>query len=157
MNDITSVIYLILMGLFLYKLYKSNRGQVQAENDEDGLEFNQVSEDIEKLKNIRDSLYDMEQLISCIEMCEPEEHEMGVRIEWSDPSGTNYSYNFILDGCDDISELFQQIACQERKILRTSLSSQIKKMSDRCNENCNENYDFSVGDRFAKNERGEVS
>lgn len=156
MNDLIPIIYLILVGLFFYKMYK-RIGDNKTDENEDSLEFNQVSDDIEKLNRLRDSLYDIEQLLTCIEMCTPEEHEIGINIQWSDLAGTNYSYNFILDGCDDTSELFRKIAYQERKFLRTSLSTQIKKMSYRCNENCNGNYNFSVGDRAVKSERGEVS
>ena len=90
---------------------------------------NQIVEDIEILNQLQEELNCIEHLLNVIEVCEPDEHATGITISWSDVTGNNYHYDFVIDGSDEVSELLKGIAYHERKLLRTSLKAQIRKMS----------------------------
>ena len=82
-------------------------------------------------------------MITDIECCSPEKHQAFIHIV----SGTR-EFELHIDGENQTTQNLLKTLYAERKKLRTSLSDEIKKMGERCNENCNEIYQ--------KNERGGV-
>lgn len=129
MTDVIGILYLSFLCYFFYKLYKKWKNNDESEEDDSGIEFNRVTQDIEILNQLQEELNCIEHLLNVIEVCEPNEHATGITISWSDVTGNNYHYDFVIDGSDEVSELLKGIAYHERKLLRTSLKAQIRKMS----------------------------
>ena len=129
MTDVIGILYLSFLCYFFYKLYKKWKNNDESEEDDSGIEFNRVTQDIEILNQFQEELNCIEHLLNVIEVCEPNEHATGITISWSDVTGNNYHYDFVIDGSDEVSELLKGIAYHERKLLRTSLKAQIRKMS----------------------------
>lgn len=129
MEDVIYVFYFSFICYFFYRMYKKWKSKKREEDDDDGIRFNQIVEDIEILNQLQEELNCIEHLLNVIEVCEPDEHATGITISWSDVTGNNYHYDFVIDGSDEVSELLKGIAYHERKLLRTSLKAQIRKMS----------------------------
>ena len=129
MTYVIGILYLSFLCYFFYKLYKKWKNNDESEEDDSGIEFNRVTQDIEILNQLQEELNCIEHLLNVIEVCEPNEHATGITISWSDVTGNNYHYDFVIDGSDEVSELLKGIAYHERKLLRTSLKAQIRKMS----------------------------
>lgn len=138
METIIYVIYLALAVYGFYQLYKHYKP-----TDDTDVEFETVNERIDYLNQLKQQLVSIEEMITDIESCEPDELEKVLRCEWSNAVGERFSYDLWVDGENLVSKELLRIAYSERQRLRTSLKSEIRNLSDRCNENCNENYAFS--------------
>lgn len=125
----------VLCGL--YRLY--NRYKLSDDSD---IEFETIKERIDYLNSLIQQLQTIEEMITDIESCEPDELEKPVRCEWTNVVGERFAYDLWIDGENIISKEMLKIAYSERSRLRTSLKSEIKKMPERCNENGNENSSF---------------
>ena len=141
METILVITYCSAVIYILYKIY--NRYYRSDENSD--IEFQSISEQIEHLNELREQLQTIEEMITDVSICSPDEHEKVISCEWMNSLGNKLKYDLWVDGKNSTSEELLKIAYSERRRLRTSLKSEIKKLSERCNENCNENYSLSRG------------
>ena len=94
----------------------------------------------------KEQLASIEEMITEITICSPDDHNKFIRCEWANTLGEHFKYDLYIDGNDNVSDEMLKIAYSERTRLRTLLRQQIRNLNDRCNENCNENYDTpSIG------------
>ncbi len=136
--EIIYILYLVLAVYGFYKLY--SRYNL---NDDTEIEFDTVNERIDYLNQLKQQLQSIEEMITDIESCQPDELEKVFRCEWSGAVGERFAYDLWVDGESHISKELLKIAYSERQRLRASLKAEIRNLSDRCNENCNENYAIS--------------
>lgn len=121
---------------FLYKY----GNDVQSTGGRNDMDFTDISEHIDRVNEIRERLEIIENFITDISVCSPEEHQKYISFEWSNASGRNNKYNICVDGDNKNTKDILKFAYAERNRLRTSLQLETKKLSERCNGNCNGNY-----------------
>lgn len=136
---IEKIIYVILLVGFTYLFFKSMNTSDEENIDED-IEFLSVSEAIDEINHTKEQLAAIEEMITDVSICSPDEHGKYISCEWMSSLGNKYKYDLFVDGVNGASEEMLKIAYSERTRLRTLLRQQIRNLSDRCNENCNENY-----------------
>lgn len=135
---------LIYCSVVIYGLYKIYNRYYHSDENSD-IEFQSISEQIEHLNDLREQLQTVEEMITDISICSPDEHEKVISCEWMSSRGDKLRYDLWINGKNSTSEDLLKIAYSERRRLRTSLKAEIKKLSERCNENCNENYPLFGG------------
>lgn len=139
---IAKVLYIIGIIFFTYFAFKSKNTKEVEEN----IEFLSVAEAIDEMTTTKEQLASIEEMITEITICSPDDHNKFIRCEWANTLGEHFKYDLYIDGNDNVSDEMLKIAYSERTRLRTLLRQQIKNLNDRCNENCNENYDTaSIG------------
>lgn len=138
------ILCLVYCSTVIYGLYKLYIRYHCSEADGD-IEFQSISEQIEHLNELREKLQTVEEMITDVSICSPDEHEKVISCEWMNSLGDKLRYDLWVDGKNGTSEELLKIAYAERSRLRSALKSEIKKMSERCNENCNENYPLFGG------------
>lgn len=121
---------------FLYK----HSSAIEDTGGRNGMDFTDVSERIDRVNEIRERLAVIENFITDISVCSPDEHQKYVSFEWTSASGRNNRYNICVDGDNKNTKDILKFAYAERDRLRSSLQSETKKLSERCNGNCNGNY-----------------
>ena len=136
------LLIIFYVAVFAFMIYKSS-GKSSEDTDGRDIDFAEAKKHIEKLTALESRLEQVENLITDIECCSPEKHQAFIHIV----SGTR-EIELHIDGENQTTQNLLKTLYAERKKLRTSLSDEIKKMGERCNENCNEIYQ--------KNERGGV-
>lgn len=139
-----TILVITYCSAVIYILYKIYNRYYRSDEDSD-IEFQNISEQIEHLNELREQLQTIEEMITDVSICSPDEHEKVISCEWMNSLGNKLKYDLWVDGKNSTSEELLKIAYSERRRLRTSLKSEIKKLSERCNENCNENYSLSRG------------
>ncbi len=132
------IISIAWLAFLIYILYKF-RTKLNSTDDNGRIEFNCVSERIERLNNIRERLQTVEEMITDITVCSPDEHEKVISCEWMNGVGKKQRYDLWIDGKNNNSNELLKIAYSERKRLRSSLLSEIKDLSERCYENSYDN------------------
>ncbi len=125
---------LIYYSVVIYGLYKIYNRYYRSDENSD-IEFQSISEQIEHLNDLREQLQTVEEMITDISICSPDEHEKVISCEWMNSRGNKLRYDLWINGKNSTSEDLLKIAYSERRRLRTSLKSEIKKLSERCNEN----------------------
>lgn len=136
------VLYAVAMIIFTYRLLNCKR----CTDPEGNIEFISVSEAIEEMNRTKEQLSSIEEMITDITICSPDDHNKYIRCEWANTLGECFKYDLFIDGNGTVSDELLKIAYAERSRLRTLLRQQIRNLNDRCNENCNENYAFSLGE-----------
>lgn len=136
-------ILIIIFYIAVFTLLISKFGKSDDTPDRNEIDFAETKKHIEKLNALESRLEQVENMITDIECCSPEKHQAFIHIV----SGTR-EFELHIDGENQTTQNLLKTLYAERKKLRTSLSDEIKKMGERCNENCNEIYQ--------KNERGGV-
>lgn len=143
------IISIAWLAFLIYILYKFQH-KLNNSNDNGRIEFDYISERIERLNNIREQLQTVEEMITDITVCSPDEHEKVISCEWLNGVGEKQKYDLWIDGKNNNSNELLKIAFSERKRLRSSMLSEIKNLSERCYENSYDN-DVKIG---KINERG---
>lgn len=136
MEAILGIAFLAAIINFLYK----HSDFVQSTGGRCDMDFTDISEYIDQVNEIREQLEVIENFITDISVCSPEEHQKFVAFEWTNASGASNRYNIRVDGDNKNTKDILKFAYAERERLRTSLQSETKKLSERCNGNCNGNY-----------------
>lgn len=134
------LLIIFYVAVFAFMIYKSSDKSSEDTGDRD-IDFSEAKKHIEKLTALESRLEQVENLITDIECCSPEQHQAFIHIV----SGTR-EIELHIDGENQTTQNLLKTLYAEREKLRTSLSDEIRKMGGRCNENCNEIYQ--------KNERG---
>lgn len=121
----------IFLGCFIIAYFrKCSRSEREAE---DKLKFLETSEHIERLNELKTRIETVEQMITNIETCDPEQRATALNISMP---GSSSSYSIIANSSN---EKILELLCDERKKLRSSLQNELEKMSYRCNGNNNGN------------------
>lgn len=134
-------VYFILLCVVMYVFIKMARYTASAERDSNEFEFLTVSEAVDELHRTKEELQTVEELITSIEICNPDEHEKYISCEWMTGAGNKLKYDLLVDGQNVVSGEMLKIAFSERERLRSLLCFQIQKINERCNGNGNGNYE----------------
>lgn len=139
---LTKLVSIIMIIGLTYLFFKMAPTSVHDESDHDeNIEFLSVSEAIDEINHTKNQLASIEEMITDVSICSPDEHGKYISCEWMSSLGNKYKYDLFVDGVNDASEEMLKIAYSERARLRTLLRQQIRNLSDRCNGNGNGNYD----------------
>lgn len=137
MKILLTVFYILLLAFAVKKLFKKDDMPL----DRSDIDFAETKDHISRLNVLEEHLEQVENLITDIECCSPDQHQTYITIL----SGTR-EVRLHIDGTNQSTQDLLKTLYNERKVLRTSLSEEIKNYGVRCNEICNEIY--------PKNERG---
>lgn len=132
-----AIFYIVIFAFTIKKFSKSDTP------DGNNLNSAETKRCIERLNVLEERLEQVENIITDIECCSPNEHQTFITVI----SGTR-EIELHIDGENQTTKNLLETLYAERRNLRTSLSEEIQKMGVRCNGNCNVIYQ--------KNERGEV-
>lgn len=138
MEILLAVFYI---AVFAFAIHKGFRKSDDNSSDRKNIDFAETKKHIDNLNLLKDRLEQVENMITDIECCSPEQHQTFITVV----SGTR-EVELHIDGENQTTQNLLKTLYAERKKLRTSLSDEIRNMGVRCNENCNEIY--------PKNERG---
>ncbi|MDE6781366.1 MAG: hypothetical protein K2J40_07910 [Ruminococcus sp.] len=137
----------IFYGLILFafvKLCQWRNSLPDAKEDITGdIEFLSVTEQLDKVNDIRDRLQTIENIITDVTVCRPDECIKYITVSCPTVTGER-EYNFMVDGENGTTEKFLALLYDERKNLRTSLQIENQKLAERCNGNCNADNEKSV-------------
>ena len=128
------ILCLVYCSAVIYGVYKLYIHYYRTEENGD-IEFQNISEQIEHLNELREQLQTIEEMITDVSICSPDEHEKVISCEWINSLGNKFKYDLWADGKNSTSEELLKIAYSERRRLRSALKLEIKKMSEWCNEN----------------------
>ncbi len=103
-------------------IYKSSGKSSEDTGDRD-IDFLEAKKHIEKLNAIESRLEQVENLITDVECCSPEQHQTFITVV----SGTR-EIQLHIDGENQTTQNLLQTLYAEREKLRTSLSDEIRKM-----------------------------
>lgn len=131
MKILIALFYILLLVFAVKKLFKKDDMPL----DRSDIDFTETKDHISRLNALEDRLEQVENLITDIECCSPDQHQTYITIL----SGTR-EVRLHIDGDNQSTQDLLKTLYNERKILRTSLSEEIKNYGVRCNEICNENY-----------------
>ena len=136
---IGKIIYVVIFIGYIYLLIKSAKISDDENVDED-IEFLSVADAIDEMNRTKEQLTSIEEMITDVSICSPDEHGKYISCEWMSSNGNKFKYDLLIDGENTATDEMLKIAYSERARLRTLLRQQIRNLGDRCNENCNENY-----------------
>lgn len=125
-----ALLVLGLYGLIGYAVYKHHTGTDTTEPDapeDNDLLFEELEQRAVQLAKDTERLRKIEQLITDLELCEPDRFTKAIELHWASVSGRSQSYQFWSDGRYNTDHLLR-IAYEERRALRSSLLSQIEEM-----------------------------
>ena len=131
MKILLTVFYIMLLVFAIKKVFKKDG----MPSDGSDIDFTETKDHISRLNALEDRLEQVENLITDIECCSPDQHQTYITIL----SGTR-EVRLHIDGDNQATQDLLKTLYNERKILRTSLSEEIKNYGVRCNEICNEIY-----------------
>lgn len=148
-----NMLFILLLVAFVKLCLWQNTSQDEKETQIGDIEFLSVAEQLDKVNQIRDKLQTIENLITDITVCRPNECVKYIALKCPTATGER-EYNFMVDGENETTEKVLALLYNERKNLRTSLQIETKKLADRCNANCNANNEKSAflmgGDNFGR-------
>lgn len=136
----------IFYGLILFgfiKLCQLRNSQTDEDKQTGDLEFLSVTEQLDRVNQIRDKLQTIENIITDIMICKPDECVKYITISCPSVNSVR-EYDFMVDGENATTEKVLALMYDERKNLRTSLQIETQKLADRCNGNCNANSEKSA-------------
>ncbi|MDE6093007.1 MAG: hypothetical protein K2G14_07930, partial [Ruminococcus sp.] len=137
----------IFYGLILYAFVKfcqwRNSLPDTKEDITGDIEFLSVTEQLDKVNGIRDRLQTIENIITDVTVCRPDECIKYITVSCPTVTGER-EYNFMVNGENATTEKILALLYDERKNLRTSLRIETQKLAERCNGNCNADNEKSV-------------
>lgn len=130
METIFCLAYLVVVVYLLSRWANAS----SSSGDKSGMDFTSVSENIDRLNELRERLRVIEELIADVSICSPQEHQKSISFEWTSTSGKKKQYDIWVDGkCQNTKDILK-FAYSERDRLRSSLQSETKKLSEQCME-----------------------
>lgn len=127
MDVLFSVLVILIFALFLQKPISK-----LIKKDED-IPYIEIEDHIDNLTALKRNLNDIEQMITDVQICAPRERATAFKLYMH----TNNTAVDIL--ADNASENVLALLFAERQKLRSSLSSEIKKIHNTCHGNVNKN------------------
>lgn len=92
-----TILVLIYCSAVIYGLYKIYNRYYRSDENSD-IEFQSISEQIEHLNELREQLQTVEEMITDISICSPDEHEKVISCEWMNSLGNKFKYDLWVDG-----------------------------------------------------------
>lgn len=127
MMEIFVVCIYAALGIGWY--HHQKKGHRSAAQTENTLLFQELQQREARLHRDTERLQQIEQLITDLEICDPNVLEKPIQMQWSSATGQDRSYCFWMDGGYSTQQMLQT-AYEERLTLRTSLLEQINEMYD---------------------------
>jgi hypothetical protein len=108
MNVVEWIAYILAICFLVFKAFTPKVRVVPEEDDdvsksEETISFNTIEEYINSLNQLKQRLDIIEQMITDIEVCSPDEEIKGVKVSIPNNQGNYNNYNFIVNGKDDIT------------------------------------------------------
>jgi len=144
MDGFIGITFIFFLGFVICKVFRKSEDHNdndESETVDDGIAYNELSDHINSLNSLKENVDRLDDMITNIKICSPDQELKNITISVPDNRGNNVSYKFIVDGEDIVSAYVLEILNAERLKLRSSLNIEARKYSDRCNGNCNGNYD----------------
>ena len=116
------LLIIFYVAVFAFMIYKSSGKSSEDTGDRD-IDFLKAKKHIEKLTALESRLEQVENMITDIECCSPEQHQAFIHIV----SGTR-EIELHIDGENQTTQNLLKTLYAEREKLRTSLSDEIRKM-----------------------------
>jgi len=137
MTTFISVLFSIGCFILVFKAIERDAHSVQnkATDKHDDIDFDTISEQLEHLNELKDNLQSIEDMITEIEICQPEERATAINI--SMPTNNTGIQIVANNSSDEVLKLLHK----ERQKLRSSLTNEIKNLQYRCNGNDNGNIE----------------
>lgn len=139
MKEIASLIYIIILFTAIYKAFRRIPRSREPSRETD-YSYQTLSEQLEKVNEVKERLDKIEQLLTDIEICNPNEYEKSITITWLSTNDRTEKYNLWINGKDISSEKLHELCISERKKLRSLLQSEIEKLQERSYEKRYANY-----------------
>lgn len=117
------LLIIFYVAVFAFMIYKSS-GKSSEDTDGRDIDFSEAKKHIEKLNALKSRLEQVENLITDIECCSPEQHQAFITVV----SGAR-EIQLHIDGENQTTQNLLQTLYAEREKLRTSLSDEIRKMN----------------------------
>lgn len=117
------LLIIFYVAVFAFMIYKSS-GKSGEDTDGRDIDFSEVKKHIENLNALESRLEQVENLITDIECCSPEQHQAFITVV----SGAR-EIQLHIDGENQTTQNLLQTLYAEREKLRTSLSDEIRKMN----------------------------
>ena len=117
------LLIIFYVAVFAFMIYKSS-GKSSEDTDDKDVDFSEVKKHIEKLNALESRLEQVENLITDIECCSPEQHQAFITVV----SGAR-EIQLHIDGENQTTQNLLKTLYAEREKLRTSLSDEIRKMN----------------------------
>lgn len=133
-----NMLFILLLVAFVKLCLWQNTSQDEKETQIGDIEFLSVAEQLDKVNQIRDKLQTIENLITDITVCRPNECVKYIALKCPTATGER-EHDFMVDGENETTEKVLALLYNERKELRTSLKIESQKLADRCNADCNAN------------------
>lgn len=116
------LLIIFYVAVFTFMIYKSS-GKSSEDTDDRDIDFAEAKKHIEKLNALESRLEQVENLITDIECCSPEQHQTFITVV----SGAR-EIQLHVDGENQTTQNLLKTLYAEREKLRTSLSDEIRKM-----------------------------
>lgn len=116
------LLIIFYVAVFAFMIYKSS-GKSSEDTDGRDIDFSEVKKHIENLNALESRLEQVENLITDIECCSPEQHQAFITVV----SGAR-EIQLHIDGENQTTQNLLKTLYAEREKLRTSLSDEIRKM-----------------------------
>ena len=117
------LLIIFYVAVFTFMICKRS-GKSSEDTDDRDVDFSEVKKHIDNLNILQDRLEQVENLITDIECCSPEQHQTFITVG----SGTR-EIQLHIDGENQTTQNLLQTLYAEREKLRTSLSDEIRKMN----------------------------
>lgn len=144
MNLVAGIAYISAICFLFYKAFHKQVRVTPKEDDEASereqtISYNTIEEYINSLNQLKERLDTIEQMITDIEVCSPDDEIKSVKVSVPNNQGNYNSYNFIVDGEDDTTSDILNMLYSERQMLRTALCKELNNPRYRANANDNAN------------------
>ena len=135
----TFISALLTLGCFIlvFKAIARDTHSVQSKSadEQSDIDFITISTQLDYINDLKDKIQNIEDMITEIEICQPEERATAINI--SMPTNNAGIQIIANNSSDDILDLLHK----ERQRLRFSLADEIKNLQYRCNGNDNGNIE----------------
>ena len=120
------LIVIFYIAVFAFAVHKCSENSAKKEDtpDRNEIDFAETKKHIEKLTALESRLEQVENMITDIECCSPEQHQAFITVV----SGTR-EIELHIDGENTTTQNLLKTLYAEREKLRTSLSDEIRKMN----------------------------
>jgi len=115
-------------------LFKNEKETVPVSVNTGDIDFDELTEKIESLSDLKEQLYDVENMITEIEAAE--QGERGIALNLTMPT-TDTKYNFLVN---NQSEAVLELLYAERKKLRFSIVEELSKITIRSTKNVRKTF-----------------
>lgn len=137
---VSSFIILIFIVVFIAAFRKSrfSFSDKSVSDDEADTDYTLevIAKQLDKINNVMNRINDIEELITDVEICDPERYMKNITFNWTnEENGYRSHYDFFLTGDNLNTEMILKMAYAERKELRSLLIQEIDKLSERSTKN----------------------